>query len=326
MTRPRVIPTVALIFSTTLYLGCNASTPSGVTGTGGKAVSSAGGSASGGASSSGGNPGLGGTSAAGGSVATGGKPGSGGASSTGGSVASGGASGAGGASSTGGTSSTGGSVASGGASGSGGSAGQGGTSSTAGTTGSGGVSSSGGSQGTGGNVGSGGNAGKLDAGTANHPDTGLGGSLSTGGSGVGGMAGTGGKGTGGTAGAGGTSSSFWPSTYTATTGSSGMNTGQDCMSSCHNHGFAFGGTVYDSSGKPKSQVQIGVKLTNGQFVSVFSGSDGNFHYSGSGLNLAGADIRVRDSNGESQMPVNSASSGACNSCHTGMGTPRISAP
>lgn len=98
------------------------------------------------------------------------------------------------------------------------------------------------------------------------------------------------------------------------------------MSSCHNHGFAFGGTVYDSSGKPKSQVEIGVKLASGQFISVFSGSDGNFHYSGSGLNLAGADIRARDSAGEAQMPVNSMSSGGCNSCHTGAGTPRVTAP
>ena len=105
-----------------------------------------------------------------------------------------------------------------------------------------------------------------------------------------------------------------------------MNTGQDCMSSCHSHGFKFGGTVYDSSGKPKSQVEIGIKPTSGAFVSVFSGSDGNFHYSGAALNLAGADIRTRDSNGESQMPVTSTSSGACNSCHTGSGTPRISAP
>ena len=190
--------------------------------------------------------------------------------------------------------------------------------------GSGGMSSTGGTQDTGGNVGSGGS--KLDAGT--RPDTGLGGSTSTGGGGSGGMVGTGGRGSGGMTGAGGTSSSFWPNAYKATTGASGMNTGQDCMSSCHNHGFALGGTVYDSSGKPKSQVEIGVKLTSGQFISVFSGSDGNFHYSGSGLNLASADIRVRDATGESQMPVNSASSGACNSCHTGTttGTPRISAP
>ena len=106
-----------------------------------------------------------------------------------------------------------------------------------------------------------------------------------------------------------------------------MNTGQDCMSSCHRHGFAFGGTVYDSSGKPKPQVEIGIKPTSGSFVSVFSGADGNFHYSGTGLNLAGADIRVRDSNGESQMPVNPSSAGGCNSCHTGgTGTARITAP
>jgi hypothetical protein len=147
------------------------------------------------------------------------------------------------------------------------------------------------------------------------------------------MVGTGGVGAGGATSAGGasgtggsTASSYWPSAYKATTGSNGMNTGMDCMSSCHNHGFAFGGTVYDSSGKPKSQAQIGVKLTGGQFISVFSGSDGNFYYSGSGLNLAGADIRVRDSNGESAMPPTATSSGACNSCHTGTGTPRIAAP
>jgi hypothetical protein len=105
-----------------------------------------------------------------------------------------------------------------------------------------------------------------------------------------------------------------------------MNPGQNCMSSCHNHGFAFGGTVYDSTSKGLSSVQVGIKLTNGQFYSVFSGSNGNFYYSGSGLNLAGADIRVRDANGETQMPISSSSSGACNSCHDGSANPRITAP
>jgi hypothetical protein len=124
----------------------------------------------------------------------------------------------------------------------------------------------------------------------------------------------------------GTSPSYWPTAYQATQGDSGMNTGKNCMSSCHNHGFAFGGTVYNSSGKGLSSVQVGVKLTNGQFYSVFSGSSGNFYYSGSGLNLAGADIRVRDANGEKQMPVDSQSSGACNSCHDGSTNPRITAP
>jgi hypothetical protein len=98
------------------------------------------------------------------------------------------------------------------------------------------------------------------------------------------------------------------------------------MSSCHDHGFAFAGTVYDSSGKGLSSVEVGVKLTNGQFYSVFSGSTGNFFYQDSGLNLAGADIRVRDANGEKKMPTTSTASGACNGCHNGSANPRVSAP
>jgi hypothetical protein len=136
------------------------------------------------------------------------------------------------------------------------------------------------------------------------------------------MGAAGNSGAGGTSG---TAASFWPSAYQATVGSSGMNAGRDCMSSCHNHGFAFAGTVYDPSGKALSSVQVGVKLTSGQFYSVFSGSDGNFYYQGSTLNLAGADIRVRDVNGERQMPTPSTS-GGCNSCHDGSANPRVSAP
>jgi len=273
-----------LLFTANVSIGCGSNTPSGVTGTGGEAASSAGGAATGGHLSSGGSSGSGGNV------------------------------GGAGSSCSGGTSSVGGSEASGGS------------------------SASGGSQGSGGSPGSGGDSGKSDAGTSasgGRADASQGGSTSTGGSGPGGTLTGGGSGGGGTTALGGatgtggaTSSTFWPNAYKATTGASGMNTGQDCMSSCHNHGFAFGGTVYDSSGKPKSQVEIGIKPTNGQFVSVFSGGDGNFHYSGMGLNLAGADIRIRDSNGESQMPVNPSSSGGCNSCHTGTatGSPRIAAP
>jgi hypothetical protein len=132
--------------------------------------------------------------------------------------------------------------------------------------------------------------------------------------------------TGGTAATTGTSS-FWPAAYQATQGDSGMNPGKNCLSSCHNHGFAFGGTVYDSSGNGVDSVEVGVKLTNGQFYSVYSGVvTGNFFYEGSGLSLAGADIRVRDANGEKQMPVSSKSSGACNGCHDGTTNPRITAP
>jgi hypothetical protein len=107
-----------------------------------------------------------------------------------------------------------------------------------------------------------------------------------------------------------------------------MNAGKNCLSSCHNHGFSFAGTVYDAvSGNGVDSVEVGVKLTNGQFYSVFSGAvTGNFFYEGSTLNLAGADIRVRNANGENQMPTNSKSTGACNGCHDGSTNPRITAP
>jgi hypothetical protein len=122
-------------------------------------------------------------------------------------------------------------------------------------------------------------------------------------------------------------SSYWPDAYQATQGDSGMNPGKNCLSSCHDHGFAFAGTVYDSSGKGVDSVEIGVKLTTGDFYSVFSGiGTGNFLYSGNTMNLAGADIRVRDANGEKQMPINTKSTGACNGCHDGTTNPRITAP
>jgi hypothetical protein len=106
-----------------------------------------------------------------------------------------------------------------------------------------------------------------------------------------------------------------------------MNPGLNCLSSCHNHGFAFAGTVYDSTGTGVDSVEVGVKLTTGSFYSAFSGvGTGNFFYENSALNLAGADIRVRNANGEKQMPINSKSTGACNGCHDGTTNARITAP
>lgn len=168
-----------------------------------------------------------------------------------------------------------------------------------------------------------GNGGSPHVNTGTGGASGSGGSASTGGS-------TGARATGGSTGSGstgGTSSAYWPSAYNATQGAKGMNPGQNCLSSCHNHGFAFAGTVYDSAGKGVASVEVGVKLATGSFYSVFSGaSTGNFFYTGPALNLAGADIRVRNGNGEKQMPVSSSSTGACNSCHDGTTNPRITAP
>jgi hypothetical protein len=144
--------------------------------------------------------------------------------------------------------------------------------------------------------------------------TGAGGTFSSGGSG-------GSTGVGSSTGA---TTSYWPSDYKATAGGTQGPPGQSCFGSCHtSNDFAFGGTVYDSTGKGLSSVEIGVKLTSGEFYSAFSGSNGNFYYQKSGVNLAGADIRARDANGEKQMPVTSTSSGDCNGCHDGSGATHL---
>jgi hypothetical protein len=120
--------------------------------------------------------------------------------------------------------------------------------------------------------------------------------------------------------------SYWPSAYQATAGGTQGPPGESCFGSCHtSNDFAFGGTVYDSTGKGLSSVQVGVKLTSGKFYSAFSGSNGNFYYQAAGADLAGADIRARDANGEKQMPATSKSSGDCNGCHDGSTDPRIAA-
>jgi hypothetical protein len=137
-------------------------------------------------------------------------------------------------------------------------------------------------------------------------------------------------GTGGSAGGStGATASYWSSAYQSTAGGTQGPPGQSCFGSCHtSNDFAFGGTVYDSTGKGLSNVQVGVKLSSGEFYSAFSGSNGNFYYQKSGVSLAGADIRARDANGEKQMPVTSTSSGDCNGCHDGSGSThlRITAP
>jgi hypothetical protein len=97
----------------------------------------------------------------------------------------------------------------------------------------------------------------------------------------------------------------------------GHFTGMACISSsCHSHGFAFGGSVYSPGGTATaSNAQIGIWM-NGNFTTVYAGKQGNFFASLSGnVDWSKAIIAVRTANGTSAMAVNGQANGNCNSCH-----------
>ncbi len=285
-------------------------------------------------------------SAAGGDTPVGGSSASAGGSSNGGSsapiggvtsVATGGAS-------TNGTGQGGTSTWTGGASTNG--TGQGGTSAwTGGAAALGGNVGTGGAAALGGNVGTGGVAafgGNTPAGGATTGGTAAtrGGAKSAGGStSTGGVAAArGGATTGGTA-AGGVAASagasFWKSVTYSSTGlpdvpSGNHNAGRDCLT-CHTGTsqaprWYFAGTVYKAGGtSPAPNVQIGVNDGTNLYT-AYSGTNGNFYLRTTAtVNWASAQVRIRNANGEKLM-IGATPAAACNSCHTGTGTPRITAP
>jgi hypothetical protein len=175
-------------------------------------------------------------------------------------------------------------------------------------------SGAGGSPGTGGRAGTGGSEGPgstLAAGT--------GGRLGTGGSpGTGGRPGTGGApGTGGS-----TDSAFdWGSTAYNASGGSGVKyqghyTGQLCINpACHRHNIGYGGTVYLANGTSTAgNIQIGIRSGN-SLTTTYSGTQGNFYGSISGVTWSTAQIAIRNASGTAVMPTNASASGECNSCH-----------
>jgi len=64
-------------------------------------------------------------------------------------------------------------------------------------------------------------------------------------------------------------------------GSGHHNPGQDCMNSCHFHGFTLAGTLYSaaSGGTAVAGASITVKDASGQTFDIVSQADGNFYTS-----------------------------------------------
>jgi len=71
--------------------------------------------------------------------------------------------------------------------------------------------------------------------------------------------------------------------------------------------------VFKPGGGAASHVEIGV-LSNGVLYSAYSATNGNFWVVGStDIDWATAEVRMRDSNGETSMQSQASSN--CNSCH-----------
>jgi hypothetical protein len=97
------------------------------------------------------------------------------------------------------------------------------------------------------------------------------------------------------------------------------NAGRNCMGGCHNHGFTFAGTVTNASGSGVGGVEVRLVDAKGKAISVYSGSDGNFHSSTAWT--APAKVGVRSASAKNVMVTAlTAANGGCNGCHASGGT------
>ena len=110
------------------------------------------------------------------------------------------------------------------------------------------------------------------------------------------------------------------------------NQGQNCIQ-CHVSGsstgaptWLFGGTVYKTDGTtPAPNVQLGINDGTNLYT-TYSATNGNIWLPASGtVNWAKAQVRIRDSNGESTM-AGATPAATCNLCHSSTTYPRITAP
>ncbi len=107
--------------------------------------------------------------------------------------------------------------------------------------------------------------------------------------------------------------------------------GNNCMSSCHNHGFTFAGTVFDANGAGVGGAEVRLVDGTGKVISVYTdnqggNSQGNFYSSQSFVGPAHVGIRNATNTQEMLTAIQStaqspaSTGGACNACHcTGTG-------
>jgi hypothetical protein len=97
------------------------------------------------------------------------------------------------------------------------------------------------------------------------------------------------------------------------------NAGKNCMGGCHNHGFTFAGTVTNGAGAGVAGAEVRLVDANGKAISVYTGSNGNFHSSTSFV--APAKVGVRNAAAKAIMITGlTAAQGGCNGCHATGGT------
>ncbi len=111
-------------------------------------------------------------------------------------------------------------------------------------------------------------------------------------------------------------------------GSGHHNPGQDCMGSCHNHGFTLSGTLYDSSAG--TNIIAGGTITvldaAGKTLDLVSQLNGNF-YTSSAL-MFPVTVVASDCPSVQTMTAPIAAGSGCNSngCHTAAGQGRVHLP
>src|SRR5262249_36805442 len=104
------------------------------------------------------------------------------------------------------------------------------------------------------------------------------------------------------------------------------NAGMNCMGGCHNHGFTFAGTVTDTAGNAVAGAEVRLLDANGTAISVYTGTNGNFHSSAQWVAPAKVGVRTASSKGLMVTGLASAN-GGCNGCHaTGGSQTQIRVP
>jgi len=115
-------------------------------------------------------------------------------------------------------------------------------------------------------------------------------------------------------------------------GSGHHNAGQDCMNSCHFHGFTLAGTLYSaaSGGTAVSGASITAKDAAGQTFDIVTQADGNFYTSNSvqfPVTVYASECQIQQAGVPMTDTIPSSGAG-CNStgCHTTSAQGRIHLP